>query len=132
MRKKFLALAAALFLNFAPVSAAPAWTMPDSGVQLEGAAKKTYIAETLAAAYTPKNPNNSLFDLRVFDSDEKEISKKEENELFTTFEGNGNATVYVILGNRTLDQDGRLELSCIDGNIDEDDVSEIPIHQSAK
>ena len=60
MRKKFLALAAALFLNFAPVSAAPAWTMPDSGVQLEGAAKKTYIAETLAAAYTPKNPNNSF------------------------------------------------------------------------
>ncbi|MBO4400743.1 MAG: alpha/beta hydrolase [Selenomonadaceae bacterium] len=58
MRKKFLALAAALALNFSPVSAAPAWTMPDSGVQLYGKAKQTYVAETVERAYTKQNPDN--------------------------------------------------------------------------
>lgn len=58
MRKKFLAIAAALALHFTSVSAAPAWTMPDSGVQLRGADKQEYVAETVAAAYTPQNPDN--------------------------------------------------------------------------
>lgn len=58
MRKKFLAIAAALALNFSFASAAPAWTMPDSGVQLYGRAKQTYVAETVERAYTPQNPDN--------------------------------------------------------------------------
>ena len=58
MRKKFLAAAAALLLNFAPVSAAPAWELPDSGVELYGTAKQSYVAETVEAAYSKNNPDN--------------------------------------------------------------------------
>lgn len=58
MRKKFLAVAAALLLNFAPVSAAPAWTMPDYGVELYGAAKQKYVAENVERAYSQQNPDN--------------------------------------------------------------------------
>ena len=60
MRKKFLALAAALILNLSPVSAEKAWELPDNGVQLYGAEKQSYIAKTVAAAYTPQNPDNSF------------------------------------------------------------------------
>ena len=54
MRKKFLALAAALFLNFAPVSAEKAWTLPEHGLYLESGSKQSYLAEKIDKYFNTK------------------------------------------------------------------------------
>lgn len=55
MQKKFLQLLAALFvlINFSAAQAASAWTLPESGLQMEGAAKQNYIAEKMNNIFHP-------------------------------------------------------------------------------
>ena len=61
MRKKFLALAAALLLNFAPVSAEKAWTLPEHGLYLESGSKQSYLAEKIDRYFNTK-PNAIKFE----------------------------------------------------------------------
>ncbi len=55
MNKKILQLLAAILvlINFSAVIAAEAWTLPETGLQLEGAAKQNYIAEKMNALFHP-------------------------------------------------------------------------------
>ena len=55
MQKKFLQFLAALLvlINFSAANAATAWTLPESGLKLDGAAKQNYISEKINAIFHP-------------------------------------------------------------------------------
>ena len=71
MQKKFLQILAAILMlvNFSVAAAAEVWTLPESGLKLEGAAKQNYIAEKMNALYHPTPDfKNELLNFEVPES----------------------------------------------------------------